>query len=148
MGLPVTIFFPSCPFAGPCWEESSSVVFAHPHSVFKPCGKVSPKPALPQAKQPQLSQPLIICQMLQALIVLMVHLGGPSPVYPWPSCTGMLSTGASTPDVLTVHLSSQCFISLPVRMCLRHLSKLTWIRAPVYEFGWQRSGETVLLELW
>ena len=121
------------------------------------CDKISPKPALPQAKQSQLSRLLLVCQMLQAFNCL----NGPSywslssismSLLYWDAqhwcqhsrCDSpVLSRGQFNQYsvVLTVHLSSRYFISLSMRMFWRHLSKLTWIRAPFCEFGWPRSGE-------
>lgn len=76
-------------------EKSLSFVFAHTHEVFMHCDKISPKPALPQANQSHLSQPLVLGQMLQAFNNLNGPSFDPSPVYLCLSCTGMPSTAVS-----------------------------------------------------
>lgn len=58
----------SRPVPGHHWEESSSIFFAPSLQVFIHIDEVPLEPALLQAEQPQLSQPLLIAEMLQSLV--------------------------------------------------------------------------------
>jgi len=63
----------SLPFTGYHQEEFSSVLFTSSHKVFINIDQMRPELQLLEAQQCQLSQPLLIQEMLQCL----KHLHGP-----------------------------------------------------------------------
>lgn len=99
MALPVFQFVPIAPYpvAGHQWKESGPILLTPTIDIFVRIDKIPSQSFLLQGKQTQLSQPVLIREMLQTPDCLCSPLLYPLQVVSCLSCTGEPRTGCSTP---------------------------------------------------
>ena len=144
---------PPAPSLGPA-EKTLSLSLLTPTKYLRAVVRSPQSLLFPRPNRPS-SRPLLLCQILQAFnclngsCYLSLYSISLSLLY-WDAqhwcqysrCASPVLRRGQYSVALTVHLSSLYFICLSMRMSWRHLSKVTWFRAPVCELGWSRSGET------